>query len=319
MAISTEARQPIVSVIIPTYNRAHSLEKAVRSVLDQTFRDFELIIVDDCSSDDTADVANGFHDTRVRYHRLAQNTGSGTIPENIGFDLARGRYLATLDDDYMWEEDKLSRQVNFLEDNPDHVLVGTNRVAWDETGREAGRTSFPLEDQEIRNVLLRQSCFSHGAVLFRKAAVAASGGHEWRSDRIYSQDYERWLKLGTVGKMANLSDYLVGFTTLEGVSSGHRLRWCLVKLQIAKRYRQYYPHGNRALALRHLDLVNVTVHVVSDIPPLRGLKKTLQRRWPAGWRVMTVAHGAMLRALSAGIVMASSLPARVRHRSGSAR
>lgn len=283
---------PRVSVVMPTYNRSAWLRRAMASVLAQTFHDFEFIIVDDCSADDTEKVVADFADERVRYVRLSINTGGCALPRNIGFELARGEYLASLDDDYTWEKDKLERQVSFLDAHPDHVLVGTNARMVDTTGKEVGRIEYPEEDEAVRPQMLPRGFLVQGSVLFRKSAVNASGGFAWCDRRVYAEDYERWLRLGTAGRLANLPTFSVSFTTLEGVSSGHRFAWCLANLRTARKYRRYYPHGNEAIALRYLNLANVLLQVITDAPPLGGLKRVLKWRWPAGWRVVASVYTA---------------------------
>lgn len=101
---------PVVSIVIPTYNRAHLLGRAVNSVLRQTFTDFELIVVDDASADDTAGVVGGFHDRRIRYVRHGSNLGA-SVARNTGISKAQGDYVGLLDDDDEWYPEKLERQV----------------------------------------------------------------------------------------------------------------------------------------------------------------------------------------------------------------
>lgn len=114
---------PKVSVIIPTYNRAKQVRYAVWSVLEQAYRDFELIVVDDCSEDNTEEVVKRFKDTRVKYIRLGENSGSSTEPRNIGIRESKGEYVAFLDSDDCWFTDKLEKQVKVLEENPEVGLV----------------------------------------------------------------------------------------------------------------------------------------------------------------------------------------------------
>ncbi len=114
---------PLVSVIIPTFNRCDFLGDAVQSVLNQTFKDFELIVVDDGSTDSTKQMlAPYLSDSRVKYVYQA-HTGSGGAARNKGIETALGRYLAFLDSDDLWSSEKLDRQVNALEANPDFSVV----------------------------------------------------------------------------------------------------------------------------------------------------------------------------------------------------
>lgn len=110
----TQPPDPKVSVIITTYNRAGLLPRAINSVLAQTFTNFELIIVDDCSPDHTQEVIRNFHDPRIRSFRQDKNSGL-TVSRNTGIRLAEGEYVAFLDDDDEWLESKLLRQVQTLD------------------------------------------------------------------------------------------------------------------------------------------------------------------------------------------------------------
>ena len=124
---------PTISVIIPTYNRAHMLRRAMRSVLDQTFEDLELIVVDDGSRDATADVVRGLADMRVRYLRHDVNRGAQAA-RNTGLDAARGAYISFLDSDDEWLPEKLERQMEIFRTNPHRlpnlgvVLTGSQHV-----------------------------------------------------------------------------------------------------------------------------------------------------------------------------------------------
>jgi glycosyltransferase involved in cell wall biosynthesis len=113
---------PIVSVIIPTYNRAHLVGRAIRSVLDQTYQDFELIVVDDASTDNTNEVIKGFNDPRIRYIRHEQNRGGGAA-RNTGIKAAQGDYIAFQDSDDEWLPRKLEIQIQVFSNAPNGVGV----------------------------------------------------------------------------------------------------------------------------------------------------------------------------------------------------
>ncbi|MBC6445489.1 MAG: glycosyltransferase family 2 protein [Alphaproteobacteria bacterium GM202ARS2] len=119
---------PKVSVVMATYNRAHLLPHAIRSIISQTLTDWELIIVDDASSDNTQHVAQTFtqHDSRIRYHRHKHNSGLA-VARNTSTELARGRYIALHDDDDISLPQRLQTQADFLDQNP-HVHLVSNRV-----------------------------------------------------------------------------------------------------------------------------------------------------------------------------------------------
>ncbi len=116
------AKNGLVSVIIPTFNRAGYLLDAVNSVLNQDYLNLELIVIDDGSTDNTPDIVKKISDNRVRYFRSDKPSSPG-IARNRGIGLAKGEYLAFLDSDDSWAKDKLSKQVKFLQNNQDYFLV----------------------------------------------------------------------------------------------------------------------------------------------------------------------------------------------------
>ncbi len=110
-----ESNSPSVSVVIPTYNRAHTLGRAIGSVLCQVFQDFEIIVVDDGSTDGTRAIVNGFGDRRIRYAHHERNRGAAAA-RNTGIKLARGEFLAFLDSDDEWLPHKLGEQISLLKE-----------------------------------------------------------------------------------------------------------------------------------------------------------------------------------------------------------
>ena len=115
-------KSPIVSVIIPTYNRVYLLGRAIRSVLTQTYQDFEIIVVDDGSTDNIEDVVTNFNDSRIKYIRHEKNKG-GAVARNTGIKAARSKYSAFLDSDDEWLSDKLKQQIECLENSDEEVGV----------------------------------------------------------------------------------------------------------------------------------------------------------------------------------------------------
>jgi glycosyltransferase involved in cell wall biosynthesis len=113
---------PIVSILIPTYNRARLLSRAINSVLNQTYQEFELIVVDDGSIDNTNEVIKSFNDLRIRYIRLEQNRGSAAA-RNIGINAAQGEYIAFQDSDDEWQPEKLEKQMRIFENASAQVGV----------------------------------------------------------------------------------------------------------------------------------------------------------------------------------------------------
>ncbi|MFC2157980.1 glycosyltransferase family 2 protein [Acidobacteriota bacterium] len=119
---------PSVSVVIPTFNRAGVIERCIKSVQDQTYRDFEIVVVDDASKDNTAEVVEKIQDERIRYIKLEKNTGPSQS-RNIGIEKSRGKYIAFLDDDDEWLPEKLEVQVRIF-DEADEKIGAVYSAFW---------------------------------------------------------------------------------------------------------------------------------------------------------------------------------------------
>jgi len=205
--------KPIVSVIITTFERPRYLAEAIESVLSQDFIDLELIIVNDASADKKTEEIILFYkdqDQRIKYIKNERNLNS-VRSLNIGLKLASGKYIAILDDDDTWlYKGKLKEQVNFLEQNTEYVLIGTNIIAINsETGLEISRSNYTLDDDRIRKTILLNNPFAHSSVLYRKETALSVGGYDEELKR--GKDYDLWLKLGTKGKFRVFKDYWVNY------------------------------------------------------------------------------------------------------------
>jgi glycosyltransferase involved in cell wall biosynthesis len=165
----TAAADPLITVIMPTYKRAHVIARAIRTVLAQSFPLFELLVVDDASPDDTSRVVQTFHDPRVRYHRLERNGGVSRA-RNAGIAAAGPtRYLAYLDDDDEWAPDKLELQLAvFGEGGPDLGVVGCGRV---DRHRQGSETFLPSHRGDIFEDVLARRAKGYGAnsILVRRS------------------------------------------------------------------------------------------------------------------------------------------------------
>jgi glycosyltransferase involved in cell wall biosynthesis len=200
--------RPKVSVIIPTYNYAHFLADAIRSVLEQTFRDFELIIVDDGSIDDTAAVAQGyFSDTRVRY--IYQENRGLSAARNTGIREARGEYIALLDADDVWLPLKLEKQIQLFEDAEDIVLVYCMVEHIDENSDKLSHFSWPHKIGATYKDLMYFPWVvgSGSSVLIRKSVFESTGLFD--ESLAAAEDSNMWIRILRYHKSAYVDDILV--------------------------------------------------------------------------------------------------------------
>jgi glycosyltransferase involved in cell wall biosynthesis len=197
---------PRVSVLMTMFNAAAYLRAAIESLLAQSYRDFELIIVDDGSTDESAAVAESFADPRIRLVRNPANRGQNACL-NQGLALVRGEFVARQDADDLSRPDRLERQVRFLEDHPGIALLGANAEEIDENGRCLGRTDLPRDTLAIRWGNLFFNSFLHSAVVFRTSVIRGEfGGYD---EDFWCQDYALFSRVARRHAVANLAEPLI--------------------------------------------------------------------------------------------------------------
>lgn len=237
--------QPLVSVIIPTHNRSNYIGKAVKSVLDQTYKNTEIIIIDDGSIDRTPEVISELSREDSRIFALRNKTNLGIARSlNKGIRKAQGKYIARLDDDDFWlDPKKLEKQVKFLESHPEYVLVGGGMVKIDSDGKEIKRYLFPENDEDIRKSLLVYNLFVQSTVLFRKNAWKEAGGYDEELNSL-GEDRDLWLKMGKVGKFYNFQEFFTCYLDEKGHNIGARkrnARRLRTQIRLRSKYRNDYP------------------------------------------------------------------------------
>lgn len=241
----------LVSVIISTYNRANYLEKAINSVLEQSYKDIELIIIDNGSIDETPKIIFELSkkDNRIKIITNKINLKRGQSA-NRGIKEARGRYIARLDDDDYWiDPKKIEKQINFLEEHPDYVLVGGGMIVIDKDGKELFKCLFPEKDQDIKNSILFDNLFAHSSVVFRKDAWEKAGGY-YNGEINLPEDWDLWLKLGKIGKFYNFQEYFLYYLQAGQNTFGQNsIKNLKINNKIRKIYRKDYPGFRKAFFL----------------------------------------------------------------------
>jgi glycosyltransferase involved in cell wall biosynthesis len=191
----------MVSIILPVYNGERFIAKAVESILNQTYRLYEFIIIDDGSRDATISIINTFHDDRIV---LLQNSDNLGIVESLnkGIQKAKGEYICRMDADDISVDTRLEKQVQFLEDNKQIAVVGSQTVLIDENDREIGSEVYPVSPQNISKSIFLHNPFAHGSILIRASVFKECGSYDSRF--IYNEDYDLWLRIGSKYLLANM-------------------------------------------------------------------------------------------------------------------
>lgn len=202
---------PRVSVVMPVYNGARFLAEAIESVCRSTFRDFELLVLDDLSSDNSAEIADRLaaNDSRIRVLRMSERHGVSRI-RNVGVKESKGEYIANLDADDVMFPNRLSLQVAYLDSHPDCVALGARALVVDADGRPQSLAVrvFTHRDIDDWHMSGLGGGLGNPMAMFRKSAVEAIGGYTV-SDDTAGEDYDLWLRLAEYGQLANLSDVLI--------------------------------------------------------------------------------------------------------------
>jgi glycosyltransferase involved in cell wall biosynthesis len=195
---------PKVTVAMPVYNGSRFLRSAARSILDQSFADLELVIVDDGSEDDSRDIIRALAETDDRVVPVVRPHGGIAEATNAALERARGAYFAPMDQDDIAHADRLAKTIAFLDSNPDVAVVGTGWQYIDATGRVLKAIQPAATPHEIANSMHTLCAVLHPTSLMRTDVLRAIGGY--RAFLPYAQDYDLWLRVMERSQLANLPD-----------------------------------------------------------------------------------------------------------------
>lgn len=200
-------KKPMVSVVIPVYNGGNFLKLAVDSVCKSTYKNFEIILIDDGSTDRSKQVCREFvrRDHRITFYTFPQNRGLGRVL-NFALEKARGEYICRINQDDEMDPTRIEKQINYLMAHPDVILVGSWLLVVDDGGN-VRINKFLEHDDDIKRTWLTLSPCWDASVMYHKDAALSVGGYQqkyWPAD-----DLHMWYRLGSKGKIANIQEPLV--------------------------------------------------------------------------------------------------------------
>lgn len=203
-------KSPRISVVMPVYNTERYLRQATESILNQTFRDFEFIIIDDCSTDSSPEIIQEYagKDRRIRVLHNSRNLNNARA-RNRGIKVATGKYVAQMDSDDISLPNRLKKQFKFMEEHPEVVVSGGAVELIDENDRPLGVKRFPLSDQEIRKHIFRHNPLWHPLTIFRKDILDRVEGYD--PNLAVAVDYELYFRMGQFGNFANLPEVMLRY------------------------------------------------------------------------------------------------------------
>lgn len=198
-------KNPLVSIVMPVYNGARYLRSAIECILNQTFTDFEFVIVNDGSTDNSAEIIKSYSDPRIKLIEKEKNSG---IVEtlNQGIRAARGSLIARMDADDISLPERIKKQVNFLREHPEVGVLGTTMQLLNENGSLSDVDAVVTEDEDIRKALLVANMLVHGSVVVRRDILEKIGLYNKSAHHV--EDYDLWTRASEHTKIANLPEVL---------------------------------------------------------------------------------------------------------------
>ena len=207
---------PLVSVIIPCFNSEKYVDEAIESILQQSYKNIEIIITDDASTDMTYAKLEKFAQIDDRVNLIHHDSNKGLVYTlNEMIDIASGDYIARMDSDDVSDENRINKQVCFMQNNPDIDVCGSNALIIDKNGKILGKRILPTSNGDIRELISIINDMVHPSIM-GKAGIFKENKYD--PNYIHAEDYELWCRLLFEGKylFANIADYLIKYRISEG-------------------------------------------------------------------------------------------------------
>jgi len=233
---------PKISVLMPAYNAEKYIAEAIKSILNQTFKNFEFIIIDDCSTDGTHSIIQKYaeKDNRIIVLRNEKNFKlSRTL--NEGIKIAKADYIVRMDADDISIVNRLWRQIDYMERNSEIGISGGTMQIINKNGTIVGGRKYHLIDSEIRKYIFRYSPFSHPSIIIRKSILRKVGYYD--SEYNPAEDYELYFRVGQYSKFGNLPDVLLKYRIIpKSMTTGLTKKMELKTLKIRKKAVKEYGY-----------------------------------------------------------------------------
>lgn len=271
---------PVVSVIMPVYNARPYIAAAVRSVLDQTFADFELIIIDDGSTDGTADILRRLAAADPRINLLHQKNSGVCCASNRGLVAARGEFFARMDHDDVALPDRLLRQVEFMRANPEVVAVGAQVLMIDTDDMPIRIATVPLTHEKIEEMFSMDWSIFHPTLMARMDVIRAIGGYSVQYNSM--EDLDLFIRLAERGRLANLPQVLLKYRQHITSICYSRSREQLIQMQ--ELFREAAQRRGKPLTNRYENLEEALKHVERP----RQRKWSYEKMW--AWWALTAGY-----------------------------
>ena len=216
-----QQNKPLVSVLIPTYNSELYIKNTLESILNQTYKNLEIVVIDDASTDNTVEILKRYKDERIKLYVNSKNLGiSGNM--NKGIRLSHGKYLAIMDADDWSYPYRIEEQVHLMEENPEVVLCSGYMDICDENLSFKNTRTYPITDKDIRKAIVRYDPISHPASMWRMSELLKT---ELYNDKFpICRDYDLVVRISEYGKYQNIPKPLIKYRVRRDSETGKRIR-----------------------------------------------------------------------------------------------
>lgn len=253
--------KPIISVIMSVRNGEKYVADSIRSMLNQSFKDFEFIILNDASIDNTLKIINKIKDKRLKVISNSRKKGL-TKSLNICLKICKGKYIARMDHDDIARPDRFQKQISFLEQNPKVGVVGSWVEIIDSWGKSKGLLKFPKSQKTILNKIFLYNPIRHSTVMFRKELVNKYGFYDANLDG--AEDYDLWLRFSRHTKIANINIPLVKYRIHED-SVSEKEEKKVLKAAIKARIKAIFKYNYSLLKFVYLILPVISYFIPKNI------------------------------------------------------
>ncbi|MGP1411751.1 MAG: glycosyltransferase family 2 protein [Peptoanaerobacter stomatis] len=245
--------EKLVSVIIPCYNSEEYLEQSIGSITNQTYKNLEILIIDDCSTDNSLSILKKIKacDSRIKVYSNKKNMKI-VYTLNRLIKMSKGTYIARMDADDISFPERIKMQVDFLEKHPNTGFCGTNAYHIDKNNIVIGSTALPLDAEDIKKSLPYYCTFYHPSILIRKQLLQ---DNPYSSDFPYAEDYELWHRLTFIKKIKgeNLKEYLLAYRFTPSQSSNAHI---IQQMQSVKRIMNCYNNTDISMTSLKTAIIN---------------------------------------------------------------
>jgi glycosyltransferase involved in cell wall biosynthesis len=259
---------PEISVLMPVYNCSNYIYDSIFSILNQTFSNFELIIIDDCSTDNTVDIIKNINDQRIKLIEKQQNTGC-TKSLNFALKFATGKYIARMDGDDISFSDRLEKQYQFMEANSDVILCGGGYEVIN-----SDKKFIPyLSHEELLFDMINHCPFAHPTIMIRNE-ILKKNQINYDPNFEPAEDYEMWTRLSEYGKIANIPDKLIKYRIHEQQTTNLR---ALQQSEITRKISLNHVKKISSNNIYSDYFINYKIHSFSDYKKYNDVENDIQK------------------------------------------